>query len=108
MDPKIFARCQGFDWDQSNAIKNWKQHRVTQAECEQIFYNRPLVGGEDSPHSQTEPRYFLLGETDAGRRLFVVFTIRADLIQVISARDMNRRERKVFENAEEDESNPEI
>lgn len=108
MDPKIFVRCQGFDWDQGNAIKNWRSHRVTQAECEQILFNRPLVAGEDSPHSQTEPRYFLLGETDAGRRLFVVFTIRGDLIRVISARGMNRRERKVYEDVEKEEGDPEI
>ena len=41
--------------------------------------------------------YFALGETDIGRLLFVVFTIRNNLIRVISARDMNRRERKVYE-----------
>jgi uncharacterized DUF497 family protein len=33
--------------------------------------------------------------------LFVVFTIRGDLIRVISARDMSRREKEVFRRAEE-------
>lgn len=108
MDPKILARCQGFEWDEGNATKNWKRHRVTQAECEQVFFNRPMAAGEDSPHSEIEPRYFVLGETDAGRRLFVVLTIRGDRIRVISARDMNRRERKVFKDGKTKEGDPEI
>jgi uncharacterized DUF497 family protein len=32
-----------FDWDGGNAEKNWLRHRVSQAECEQVFFNRPLV-----------------------------------------------------------------
>jgi uncharacterized DUF497 family protein len=42
------------------------------------------------------PAFIALGQTDAGRSLFVVFTIRDTLIRVISARDMNRKEREVY------------
>jgi uncharacterized protein len=42
-----------------------------------------------------------LGQTDARRLLFIVFTIRDDLIRVISARPMSRRERRVYEHAKE-------
>ena len=94
-------RCQGFQWDSGNAEKNWLAHQVSQAECEQIFFNRPLATRFDAPHSQRESRYFALGQTDSGRRLFVVFTLRGELIRVISARDMNRKERKVHDHAEE-------
>ena len=55
-------------------------------ECEQVFFNRPVVVAEDAEHSRQEERLFALGQTDAGRLLFVVFTIRRDLIRVISAR----------------------
>jgi hypothetical protein len=37
-----------------------------------------------------------LGQTNAGRWLFVSFTIRQDLIRPISAREMNARERKTY------------
>jgi uncharacterized DUF497 family protein len=37
-----------------------------------------------------------LGESDAGRLLFVAFTIRGRLIRVISARDMSRKERRIY------------
>jgi uncharacterized DUF497 family protein len=88
---------EGFDWDEGNLLKNWEKHRVLASECEQVFFNRPLVAGLDEAHSKTEARFYALGITDTGRRLFVVFTIRRNRIRVISARDMNRRERKVFD-----------
>jgi uncharacterized DUF497 family protein len=37
------------------------------------------------------------GHTDDGRLLVVVFTKRGTLIRIISARDMNRKERKFYE-----------
>ena len=91
------AGCTGFDWDEGNLLKNWEKHRVSGAECEQVFFNRPLVTMPDEEHSRGEHRFYVLGRTDAGRRLFVAFTVRDRLIRVISARDMNARERSVYE-----------
>jgi len=94
--------CVGFEWDEGNAGKNLTRHGVTTAECEQVFFNRPLVVTEDVGHSQGEARILALGQTDAGRRLFIAATIRQDRIRVISARDMSRRERKAYQDAEEE------
>ena len=88
---------EGFDWDEGNLLKNWDAHRVSASECEQVFFNLPLVTGADEVHSEEEARHYALGVTDAGRRLFIVFTIRKRAIRVISARDMSRQERKVFD-----------
>jgi uncharacterized protein len=88
---------EGFDWDEGNLLKNWESHRVSASECEQLFFNQPLVTGPDEAHSRDEIRRYALGVTDAGRRLFVVFTIRRRTIRVISARDMSRQERKVYD-----------
>ena len=87
------AACTGFDWDEGNLLKNWEKHGVTAAECEEVFFNRPLVAAPDSRHSGMEPRLFVLGQSDAVRKLFLIFTTRDDLIRVISAREMTRRER---------------
>jgi uncharacterized DUF497 family protein len=84
--------CVGFDWDDANAQKNWEQHRVTPEEAEDVFFNEPLVVHGDVRHSQREKRYYALGQTTHGRRLFVAFTVRRQSIRVISVRDMNRRE----------------
>jgi uncharacterized DUF497 family protein len=96
------AGCEGFDWDDGNIGKNWPKHRVTDWECEEVFLNRPLVVASDASHSTDELRYYALGRTYRGRWLFVSFTVRRNLIRPISARDMNARERRIYEASKED------
>ena len=91
--------CTGFQWDEGNAEKNWIKHKVSGDECEAVFFNEPLLVALDVEHSHAEPRFYALGQTDEGRLLFVVLTVREKLIRVISARDMSRRERKEYERA---------
>ena len=93
---ELFDTCAGFEWDKGNTFKNWERHQVTQGECEQVFFNEPLIVFHDIKHSQEEQRMFLLGTTDSDRLLFMVFTVRNNLIRVISARDMNKKERKIY------------
>jgi uncharacterized protein len=87
---------EGFDWSGGNAEKNWERHRVTPEEVEQVFFNTPLLAGSDDEHSQQEKRFYALGQTDEGRELFVAFTMRAKRLRVVSARDMSRKERRVY------------
>lgn len=89
--------CTGFEWDDGNATKNWEKHEVSQSECEQVFFNRPLILRRDTKHSDREARYYVLGNTDAKRLLFVVFTILGEKIRVISARDMTEREEQRYQ-----------
>jgi uncharacterized protein len=86
----------GFDWDDGNLTKNWQKQDVACEECEQVFFNAPLLLFEDREHSELEARYYVLGKTDAGRRLFLVFTPRGSRIRVISARDMSEQERRRY------------
>jgi uncharacterized DUF497 family protein len=95
--PDDLAPCTGFQWDAGNLEKNWALHQVSQGECEQVFFNRPLLVAPDLGHPEREPRYAALGQTNAARRLAVVFRIRESLVRVISARDMSRRERRIYE-----------
>ena len=102
--------CTGFDWDAGNSDKTWRKHRVSDDECEEMFFNQPVVVRAEHSHSGGEARYYALGQTDRGRRLFVAFTLRRKLNRVISARDMNRNEREVYGSREknEEKSGPEI
>jgi uncharacterized DUF497 family protein len=95
----ILSHLTGFDWDENNREKNWEKHQVLASECEEVFFNLPLLLQTDSAHSQKEPRYYVLGHTIAGRRLFIAFTVCEDKIRVISARDMGKKERKIYEQA---------
>jgi uncharacterized DUF497 family protein len=97
--PEFFEGLTGFQWDDGNAPKVWGRHQVLPAECEQVFLNRPVLIAQDVRHSGQEARHHALGRSDAGRRLALVFTIRGPLVRVIAARDMSRRERKVYEQA---------
>ncbi len=102
LDP--LESCVGFDWDEDNAGKNWERHRVTPEEAEDVFFHQPLVVRNDARHSKREKRYYALGQTSIGRELFVAFTIRKQLIRVISVRDMNRNEKEIYGRQEEKNS----
>jgi uncharacterized protein len=92
------AKITGFNWDEGNARKNEK-HDVSTAESEQIFFNEPLLLLADPKHSDLELRFHALGRTDEGRLLHVTFTLReaGKNIGVISARDMHRKERHIYD-----------
>jgi len=94
-----WAQICGFDWDDGNFRKSVKKHDVSQSEAEQVFFNQPLLVLADEKHSQQETRYHALGISDDFRLLHITFTLRATetLIRVISARDMHRKERSVYE-----------
>lgn len=95
------AGIAGFDWDRGNTRKNDK-HGVSMAEAEQVFFNSPVLLLDDERHSQKEARHHALGRSDDGRLLHLTFTLRdaGRLIRVISARDMHRKERAIYEQAD--------
>lgn len=92
-----FNKVEGFDWDKGNVEKNWLSHKVLFTEAEEVFFNKPILLYPDEKHSSIEVRYYVLGKTDNNRYLFIVFTIRGNLIRVVSARDMSRKEKIVYE-----------
>ena len=94
-----WTQITGFDWDDGNARKSKDKHSVRQSEAEQVFFNQPLLILADQKHSQQEPRFHALGITDDRRQLHITFTLRGagSLIRVISARNMHRKERKIYE-----------
>ena len=91
----------GFDWDDGNSRKSADKHDVSQAEAESIFFNDPLIVVADLKHSETERRFHALGGTARNRLLHITFTLRQNgtVVRVISARDMHRKERKIYEQA---------
>jgi uncharacterized protein len=90
------AQATGFDRDEANQNKNWYKHRVSVAECEQVFFNDNLWAKPDETHSADELHFHALGQTDVGRLIFIVFTLRGTRIRVISARDVHRKEREAY------------
>jgi uncharacterized DUF497 family protein len=92
-----FDNFVGFQWDRGNINKNLIKHNIEKWECEQIFFNKPILVLEDTRHSVSEKRWAAFGKTDSDRLLVVVFTKRGKMLRVISARDMNKKEKQFYE-----------
>ena len=94
---RIFDEVVGFEWNDGNRDKNLVKHGVSSGECEEVFLDSYKVVRKDSKHSSTEKRHVVIGKINQGRILFVSFTVRRDRIRVISARDVNKKERKYYD-----------
>ena len=93
----LFKDIAGFDWDAGNRDKNFLKHRVTNEECEEVFFDPHKRVIKANWQGGREERHILIGRTGEGRPLFIVFIIRGNKIRVVSARDLNRKERRFYE-----------
>lgn len=93
------SKIEGFDWNKGN-LEHIKKHNVDYKECEQVFFNKPIIVNDDKTHSQKEQRFRIYGRTNKNRRLMVIYIIRENKIRVISSRDQSRQERKEFQKTE--------
>ena len=92
-----------FEWDTGNSTKNERKHAVLVNEIEETFNLLPLIPiGEQTSPTSNEARFALMGKTKRNRKLFVVFTMRARIIRVISARPLSRSERRFYEKVEQE------
>ena len=89
-----------FEWDPRKAALNLAKHAVSFDEAVTAFGD-PLARIIDDPaHSMSEQRSILLGRSDRGRLLVVMFTERLQAIRLISARRATPRERRWHEEGE--------
>jgi uncharacterized protein len=80
----------GFEWDDDN-IDHIERHEFTPEEVEEVF------AGSCKVRRTREQLYIALGETLDGRLAFVVFRrLPGSVIRVITARDMEDKERRLF------------
>jgi uncharacterized DUF497 family protein len=96
-DAGVFEKVAGFEWDEGNKGKNWDKHKVRDEECEELFFDHDKKILKDILHSGKEKRYIIIGKTKKQRPLFAAFTIRKDKVRIISARDLNKKEYKYYE-----------
>jgi uncharacterized DUF497 family protein len=94
---KIIPEPLSFEWNLGNIDKNLKKHNVSCQEAEEIFINQPLIVVEDNKHSENEKRFHVLGRNNGNRYLFLSITIRNQKVRIISIRDINKKEKKIYE-----------
>lgn len=89
----------GFDWDEGNRRKCQK-HGLSIEQVEALFAASPRVA-PDPKHSDVEDRLIAVGRTQAGRPIFVAFTLRTQdrrrLIRPVTARYMHAKEMEAYE-----------
>ena len=87
-----------FEWDQGNTEKSLKKHQVKSEEIESVFEMRLAVPiGIQVDPVVDEERLCLIGPSDSGRLLSVVFTLRNGKVRPISGRPASKKERGLYE-----------
>ena len=77
--------------------KNEWKHHVIRSEVEEVLYGKKQARKVTRGNVKGEDVYLILGKTDSGRHLSVFFILKKDgSILPISARDMDKKERKRF------------
>jgi hypothetical protein len=87
----------GFEWDDAKAKSNLAKHGVSFEEAATVFGDPLSLTIPDPAHSQAEGRFIILGQSHRRKLLVVVHTERGDDLRVISARRVNKRERRAYE-----------
>lgn len=85
-----------FEYDPRKAKTNWQKHGVSFAEVEMVFFD-PLAIHDIEPDSMTEERFIAVGMGNAGSLLVVIYTMRGEVIRLISARRATKQETKAYE-----------
>ncbi|MEM7536176.1 MAG: BrnT family toxin [Chloroflexota bacterium] len=86
-----------FQWDPEKARTNLRKHKVSFEEAATVFQDALSLTGDDPDHSSEEDRFVTFGLSSRGRLLVVSFTERGERIRIISARQMTRSERGIYE-----------
>jgi hypothetical protein len=86
-----------FEWDPKKALSNVRDHGVAFEEASTVFGDPLAVTFPDPDHSVGEHRFLTFGHSQQGRLLVVSHTERQGLAHIISARRVERAERRIYE-----------
>jgi hypothetical protein len=86
-----------YEWDDGKASSNREKHGVSFDEAATVFLDPLALSGPDPDHSHEEDRYITFGHSSLGRLLCVCHTHRPGVVRIISARQVTRSEREMYE-----------
>jgi uncharacterized protein len=86
-----------FEWDPDKAMGNLRKHKVSFSEAATVFGDFLGVTAADPDHSVDKHRFITVGLSSSGRLLIVSHADRSGRIRIVSARKLNRNERKAYE-----------
>ena len=86
-----------FEWDPGKAAGNLRKHKVSFTEAASVLGDFLGTTASDPDHSEDESRYITVGLSNRGRLLMVAHAERHARIRIISARELTRDERRLYE-----------
>jgi uncharacterized DUF497 family protein len=86
-----------FEWDPKKAVANARKHTITFKEAASVFGDPLAITFEDPDHSMNENRWITFGMSLQKGLLVVSHTERGDKTRIVSARLMDRKEKKIYE-----------
>jgi len=84
-----------FEWDENKAAKNYATHGVTFEMARDVFKDPLAVEWLDDRVPSGEDRWVIIGMVE-NRLLYVAYTMRGDVIRIISARGAEHYERRRY------------
>lgn len=85
-----------YEWDAEKAAQNLAKHNVDFSGARSVFKDIDALVAPDNRRDYREPRFNIIAKDIAGDVLTVTFTIRGDVVRLISARKASRDERKRY------------
>ena len=86
-----------FEWNKNKAEINLKKHDVSFQEAATVFGDKLALTFNDPDHSIDEHRLLTFGLTRTGKYVVVSHTELDTMIRIISARQMTKQEKKIYE-----------
>ena len=86
-----------FEWDPRKNEANIRKHGVAFSEAATVFGDVLSITVPDPDHSQEEDRYIITGVSGQNRLMMVAHLERGERIRIISARELNRSEKRDYE-----------
>ncbi len=83
-------------WDPNKAEINFKKHGVRFSDAELVLYD-PFAMTLEEQVRDGEQRFVTVGTDSVGRIVVVVYSYRADIIRLISAKKATPSQRKQYE-----------
>ncbi len=85
-----------FEYHDEKAKKNLIKHKASFDECCSAFYDPALKDFFDDLHSDEEDRFLLVGRSNNDRIMLISYTVRDEIIRIISARPLRKNEVKKY------------
>jgi uncharacterized protein len=85
------------DWDARKAVSNLRKHGISFQEAGTVFGDPMALTFDDPDHSTGERRFLTFGVSRTGKFVIVCHVDRGSDTRIISARKMNKHEKRIYE-----------